>query len=72
MIEGPLLNMTIISIILGLIAIYFIIYRLIDWRRLRGIPGPTIAGWTDAYLLRHVISGKLCTKLTDICNQYGE
>ncbi|KAK3208388.1 hypothetical protein GRF29_77g542869 [Pseudopithomyces chartarum] len=63
--------MTTISILLGAIAIYFTIYRLIDWRRLRNIPGPTIAGWTDAWLLRHVISGRLCTKLTDICNQYG-
>jgi hypothetical protein len=50
---------------------YAVITRFILWRRLRHIPGPLIAGWTKLWLLRHVVPGKLCTKLVDICNEYG-
>nr|QSQ85904.1 P450 [Preussia typharum] len=55
---------------LGVI-LYSGITRFIEWKRLRHIPGPKLAGWTDLWLLRHVVPGKLCTKLVDVCNVYG-
>lgn len=52
--------------------IYSFVKRVAEWRRLRHIPGPSLAGWTDAWLLRYVIPGTLCTKLIDVCNEYGK
>ncbi|OCK76488.1 cytochrome P450 family protein [Lepidopterella palustris CBS 459.81] len=53
------------------ILIYIGVSRFINWRRLRHIPGPPLAGWTDLWLLRYVVPGKLCTKLFDVCSEHG-
>ncbi|KAI1381952.1 cytochrome P450 family protein [Hypoxylon crocopeplum] len=57
-------------LVVGLLA-YHLITRFVQWRRLRHIPGPPAAGWSKIWLLRHVVSGRLCTKLEETCNEYG-
>jgi hypothetical protein len=56
---------------LGL-CLYSLIRRVVEWQRLRHIPGPFLAGWTDLWLLRHVVPGTLCTKLYGVCQEYGK
>ncbi|KAF2183580.1 cytochrome P450 family protein [Zopfia rhizophila CBS 207.26] len=66
-----LLSSTVLLIDVVGVALYSVITCFIKWQHLRHIPGPPLAGWTDPWLLRHVVPGKLCTKLVDVCNKYG-
>jgi hypothetical protein len=53
-------------------ALYLLFRRLKEYKRLCHVPGPLLAGWTDLWLLRYVVSGTLCTKLVDVCEEYGK
>lgn len=56
---------------LGL-ALYLLVRRLQEYKRLCHVPGPLLAGWTDLWLLRYVVPGTLCTKLVDVCEEHGK
>ena len=64
-------NPAILAVVVSLIA-YSIVLRFIKWRKLRHIPGPWLAAWSRLWLLRHVMSGKLCKSVEEVCGRYGE
>ncbi|KAK5653208.1 hypothetical protein OQA88_9106 [Cercophora sp. LCS_1] len=51
--------------------IYIFISRFRTWYRLRHIPGPTSAGWSKLWLLKHQLGGRLPKDLADACEKYG-
>ncbi|KAF2431683.1 cytochrome P450, partial [Tothia fuscella] len=57
-------------IFLALIAISFL-NRIISYRRLSHIPGPTIAGWSRLWMVRANTSGRNHTFLYDAILKYG-
>lgn len=61
------------ALLIGLVSFitYSVALRISNWYKLRHIPGPSLAAWSRLWLLRHVISGKLCKKLEEVCNTYG-
>ncbi|RYO86091.1 hypothetical protein DL762_004886 [Monosporascus cannonballus] len=63
-------NLLVSTVAVGLLA-YNLITWFLRWRRLRHIPGPPAAGWSKLWLLRHVVSGRLCTKLEELSGKYG-
>lgn len=55
-----------------LLGAYVIGCRVLSWRRLRHIPGPGAAGWTDLWLIGKTWQGKVFEGLGDVCKQYGK
>ena len=62
------------TVIVGVVSLiaYFVALRFIKWHKLRHIPGPSLAAWSRLWLLRHVISGKLCKRVEEACERYGK
>ncbi|GAB1315638.1 hypothetical protein MFIFM68171_05848 [Madurella fahalii] len=56
---------------LALVAIYLIIQRVKGYARVRHIPGPFWAGWTDLWLIYTQLSGRMCFILADANKKYG-
>lgn len=50
---------------------YFLALRYKQWRLLRHVPGPLIAGVTDYWMLKRVWKDTLCEELVDAGNKYG-
>ncbi|CAK7568169.1 MAG: hypothetical protein SEPTF4163_006152 [Sporothrix epigloea] len=50
---------------------YSIFSRIASYRRLAHIPGPKWAAWTDLWLVRSQLSGRLTFKLRDVNKRYG-
>ncbi|KAL0934654.1 benzoate 4-monooxygenase cytochrome p450 [Colletotrichum truncatum] len=53
------------------LTIYLIICRIRDYARLRHVPGPFWAHWTDLWLIKAQLSGKLAFTLQDLHNKHG-
>ena len=51
--------------------LYFFAKRIIAWKRLRHIPGPTEAAWSQSWLVRHQLGGDMCFDLEEVCNKHG-
>ncbi|KAK4166884.1 putative cytochrome P450 E-class, group IV [Cladorrhinum sp. PSN259] len=65
---------TLLIIILSLTAAFILtdlIHRIKRWRRLRHIPGPSLAGWTSLWLTRRFIAYKVFDYMIDLSEKYG-
>lgn len=51
--------------------LYLLISRFQTWSRLRHIPGPSGAGWSRFWLVKHQLAGKLPLDVADACEKYG-
>lgn len=62
------------AVLIGLVSFlaYSVALRFIEWHKLRHIPGPPLAAWSRLWLLRHVMSGKLCKRVEEVCGEYGK
>lgn len=56
---------------LGLVFVYLIVQRVQDYLRTRHIPGPFWAGWTDLWMIRSQLSGRMCFILAEANEKYG-
>ncbi|WYZ43292.1 hypothetical protein EsH8_VI_000991 [Colletotrichum jinshuiense] len=54
-----------------LLTAHLLISRFRDHARLRHIPGPSWAAWTDIWLIRNQLSGRLNFTLQDLNNKHG-
>ncbi|CCF35303.1 cytochrome P450 86A1 [Colletotrichum higginsianum] len=54
-----------------LLTAYLFACRLRDYARLRHVPGPYWAAWTDFWLIRNQLSGRLNFTLQDLNKQHG-
>ncbi|KAL5877151.1 hypothetical protein ACKVWC_006309 [Pyricularia oryzae] len=50
---------------------YAVFARFRDWRRLKHIDGPSLAGWTDYWMIRSQLSGRMNLDLADVVREYG-
>ncbi|KAE9377678.1 pisatin demethylase [Stipitochalara longipes BDJ] len=50
---------------------YILISRLRTWLRLRHIPGPALAGFSKAWLLRKALGGRFHLDTAEACEKYG-
>ncbi|KAK4156097.1 Pisatin demethylase [Chaetomidium leptoderma] len=57
---------------LALVVLSVVILRVKGFARLKHIPGPLWAGWTDLWLIRAQICGRLNFILHDVNRQYGK
>lgn len=55
----------------ALLTAHLLISRFRDHARLRHIPGPSWAAWTDIWLIRNQLSGRLNFTLQDLNNKHG-
>src|ERR1700694_519436 len=55
-----------------LVATYLVAQRLQAWYRLRHIKGPSLAAFSDIWMLKRVWKGTLYEDLGDLCAQYGK
>jgi len=53
------------------VVVYAVISRFLAWRRLCHVPGPTSAGWSRSWLVKHQLAGKLPKDVADLCEKYG-
>ncbi|CAK7271319.1 hypothetical protein SEPCBS119000_004539 [Sporothrix epigloea] len=60
------------AVALALAIVYSIARSIASYQRLAHIPGPRWAAWTDFWLVRNQLSGKLNFKLHDINSRYGD
>ncbi|KLU85186.1 hypothetical protein MAPG_04216 [Magnaporthiopsis poae ATCC 64411] len=58
--------------ILGALALLAGIFRVRDYLRLRHIPGPWLASWTDFWLIRSQYGGRMNLDLDEACRKYGK
>ena len=56
---------------LALLVVCLIIQRVRGYARMRHIPGPFWAGWTDLWLIYTQLSGRMCFILADANKKYG-
>jgi len=56
----------------ALVVAWFIARTIWVWRRLRHIPGPTLAGFSSLWLIRKQSSGRFCEHMRDVSEKYGE
>ncbi|KAK3368362.1 cytochrome P450 71A20 [Podospora didyma] len=56
---------------LALVGFCLVVQRIRGYRRLRHIPGPFWAGWTDFWIIRTQLSGRMCFILADVNEKYG-
>jgi len=56
----------------GLVILSLTILRIRDFARLRHIPGPSWAGWTDFWMIRAQASGRMNFVLQDVNRRYGK
>jgi len=56
---------------LAAFAVIWAVSRCYGWYRLRHIPGPFGTGWSNLWLWRHQLGGRLCEDLEEVCNKYG-
>ncbi|KAK0644111.1 cytochrome P450 86A1 [Cercophora newfieldiana] len=56
---------------LGLILLYVVVQRIRDYGRTKHIPGPFWAGWTDLWMIRGQLSGRMCFILAETNEKYG-
>lgn len=61
------------AILLGLagLAVWFLVARVRAYARLSHIPGPFWAGWTDLWLIRAQLSGRISFILAEENTKYG-
>jgi hypothetical protein len=57
---------------LSLVVVSLIIVRIREFARLKHIPGPAAAGWTDLWMIRAQGSGRMHLILQDAINKYGK
>jgi len=57
---------------LSLVVLYVIAQRIRDYVRTRHIPGPFLAGWTDFWMIRSQLSGRMCFVLAEANGKYGK
>lgn len=57
---------------LGVFVIGLIILRIRDFARLKHIPGPSLAGWTDLWMIRAQASGRMNLIMQEVTNEYGK
>lgn len=50
---------------------YTIVPSVIAWYRLRHIPGPKIAAWTNLWLINKLWRGNSFNDMSNVCTQYG-
>lgn len=62
---------TVASVAAVLWTAYLVICRVRDYARMRHIPGPFWAHWTDLWLMRAQFSGKLSFILQDLNKKHG-
>ena len=55
-----------------LVVFYLAFQRVQDYARTRHIPGPFWAGWTDLWMIRMQLGGRMCFELADANKTYGE
>ncbi len=63
---------TLIAIVVGVWLLFSAIARVRAWYRLRHIPGPWLAGWTDFWLIRTTWHLQVFNNLGQACKDYGE
>ncbi|KAF6832657.1 benzoate 4-monooxygenase cytochrome p450 [Colletotrichum plurivorum] len=51
--------------------LYLIVSKVRSHAQLKHIPGPAIAGWTDGWLMRHTLGGRLPFTLKDAHKKHG-
>ena len=56
----------------SLLSAYFLLRRILAWRRLRHIPGPQAAGWTNLWLIHKTWQAQVFKGLGKVCEQFGE
>jgi len=54
------------------VVVYLVVQRVRDYARTRHIPGPFWAGWTDLWMIRMQLGGRMCLELADANKIYGE
>lgn len=55
-----------------LLIVYFVLAYVISYRRLKHIPGPKLAAWSNLWWIKSVTGGKAHLVLYDVCEKYGE
>lgn len=55
----------------ALLITLFVVTRVRQYARLRHIKGPSIAGFTQAWLIRCVGGGRTHLDLWEVCQKYG-
>ena len=56
---------------LGLVLLLVVVQRVRDYARTKHIPGPFWAGWTDLWMIRAQLSGRMCFILAETNVKYG-
>lgn len=54
------------------LSVYLLIDRVRGHSRLKHIPGPFWAGWTDLWMIRAQLSGRMCFLLAEANGKYGK
>lgn len=54
-----------------LFIVYFFLIYLLSYRRLRHIPGPRLAAWSNLWWIRAATGGEAHLRLYDVCAKYG-
>jgi len=57
--------------LITILATYIITQRIRDYARVKHIPGPFWAGWTDLWMIYTQLSGRMCFILADTNKKYG-
>lgn len=57
---------------LATLIVYLVIDRVRGHSRLKHIPGPFGTGWTDLWMLRAQLSGRMCFLLAEANEKYGK
>jgi hypothetical protein len=58
--------------LLAVLVAYAVVSRVRTWLRLRHIPGPPVAGWSKAWLLRKALGGRFHLDTAEVCEKYGQ
>lgn len=61
----------ILALLAGVFFAWYIVSTLIGYKKLRHIPGPPLAGFTNWWWIKAAISGKGHLALKDACDRYG-
>jgi hypothetical protein len=63
--------LTVTLSLVGALIVLALTLRTRTWLRLRHIPGPPIAGFTEFWLLRKTLGGRCHIHLLEACKKYG-
>lgn len=54
-----------------LVLLYLVLTYVISYRRLKHVPGPKLAAWSNLWWIRAATGGEAHLRLYDVCAKYG-